>query len=207
MIDRLPLGLLRRHVLERADHGAERRGRAGAADRARDPEIHDERAIVVRDHDVLGLEIAVDDTDLVRRLQPGGDLFGNRERLGHGELALPPEEVREVLTLDERHREVLDAVELAEIVDPDDVFVGDLAGQHQLALEAPLDFAGGLDIVRDFRTNDLERDRDTELRVPRLIDDAHPAGAQDADDVIARAEGLARHERSGHVGMTTRRRG
>ena len=209
VIDRLPLRLFRRHVFERPDHGAERgRGAgAGAADRSRDPEIHDQRAIVGRDHDVLGLQIAVDDADLVGRLQPGRDLFRDRQRLGHGQLSLPPQPVGEVLPFDKRHREVLDAVELAEIVDPDDVFVGDLAGQDELALEAALDLAGGLDVVEDLGADDFERHRHAELRVPRLIDDAHAAGAEDADDVVARPEGLPRGQRPGHEGSTHGRRG
>ena len=177
------------------------------ADRSRDPEIHDQRAIVGRDHDVLGLQIAVHDPDLVRRLEAAGDLFRNRQRLRHGELPLPPQPVGEVFPLDEGHREVLDAIELAEVVDPDDVFVGDLAGQDELALEAALDLAGRFDVVEDFRPDDFECDGDAELRVPRLIDHAHSAGAEHADDVVARAEGLPGGQRSRRVGVTRGRRG
>ena len=38
--------------------------------------------------------------------------------------------------------------------------------------------------------NDLQRDRDAELRVPRLVDRAHPAHAEHAQDLVARAERL-----------------
>ena len=40
---------------------------------------------------------------------------------------------------DVRHRDVLDAVDLAEVVDADDVLVRDLAREQQFALEAPLE--------------------------------------------------------------------
>ncbi len=43
--------------------------------------------------------------------------------------------------------------------------------------------------------NDFQRHRHAQFCVPRLIDGAHSADAQQADDVIARAERLARRER------------
>ena len=46
---------------------------------------------------------------------------------------------REVRALDVRHRDVRDAVDLAEIVDADDVLVRDLAREQQLALEPALE--------------------------------------------------------------------
>ena len=66
----LALAPARRHVFERSHHRAERGGGSGAAHRSRDPEVHDQRAAVGGDHDVLGLQIAMDDADLVRRGEP-----------------------------------------------------------------------------------------------------------------------------------------
>ena len=54
--------------------------------------------------------------------------------------AVPLDSGREVGAVDVRHRDVLDAVDLAEVVNADDVLVRDLAGQQQFALEAALDF-------------------------------------------------------------------
>jgi hypothetical protein len=50
----------------------------------RHPEVHDADLVVVRDQDVLGLEIAVNDAVGVDRGQPGGGLQGNlaEQRLG-----------------------------------------------------------------------------------------------------------------------------
>ena len=180
VIDSLALRLLGRHVLERAHDGTQRRRRAGCTHRARDAEIHDQRAAVGRDHDVLGLEIAVHDADFVGGAEARRDLLRDRERARHRQLALALQHVREVLPFDERHRQVLDAVELAQIVNADDVLVGDLAGEHELALEAPLDFAGGPGIEENFGPNDLQRDGDAKLGVPRLIHDTHAAGAKHA---------------------------
>ena len=63
-------------------------------------------------------------------------------------------------------------------MNPDDVLVGDLARQHQLALEARLE------LLRDRRVglrawaNHLDRDRDAELVIEGLVDGAHAADAE-----------------------------
>ena len=48
----------------------------------------------------------------------------------------------------------------------------------------------GLRVRRRLGPDHLERDRDFELLIPRLIDGAHAADAEQADDVVARAEVL-----------------
>ncbi len=159
LIDRQSLRLLGRHVLDRADDGAghgaadeqgSRRRRlmppAAAAPgrigrRASDAEIHDRRLVIGADHDVGGLQIAVDDARVVRRHQAGGDAASDVERTLHRKLLVSLENRREVRAVDVRHRDVLDAVDLAEIVNPDDVAMRHRAGEQQLALEATLDFA------------------------------------------------------------------
>ena len=64
-----------------------------------------------------------------------------RSTVGIGSVPSCLEDGREVRALDVRHRDVLDAVDLAEVVNADDVLVRDLAREQQLALEAPLDFS------------------------------------------------------------------
>ena len=93
------------------------------------------------------------------------------------------------------HRDVLDAVDLPDVVNADDVLVGDLAREQQLPLEAPLDVGGDRRVGHRLGTNHLDRHRDAELGIPRLIDGAHPAGPKQPDDVIARPERLSRFER------------
>ena len=90
---------------------------------------------------------------------------------------------REIVALDVRHRDVLGAVDLAEVVNADDVLVGDLTGQQQLALESPLDLRSGAADPRSPRTDHLDRHGDAQLLVPRLVDDAHAADAEQTDDV------------------------
>ena len=52
-------------------------------------------------------------------------------------------------------------------------------------------------VGHDFRADHLDRDGDAELGVPRLVDRAHAAHAEHADDVIAGPECPAGRERSG----------
>jgi hypothetical protein len=110
----------------------------------------------------------------------------------HGDPVLAPEYGREVLAVDERHRDVLDAADLAEVMNPDDVLVGDLPGEQQLALESPFDFSRGLRLGHHFRPDHFDGDRDAKVGVPRLIDRAHAADAERANDVVPGSERLPR---------------
>ena len=71
----------------------------------------------------------------------------------------------------------------------------DLACERQLALETTL--LGDAGIVHHVGPDHFDRDRDAELGVPRLIDGAHTADAERANDVIARPEYLSRGQRFG----------
>ena len=115
-----------------------------------------------------------------------GDLQGGVDRQG----AREPDEGLEVLALDEIHRNVLDAADLAQVVDADDVVVGDGPGEPHLGLEA-LDDRG---VGRELGPDHLERDRGPQLLVFGLVDASHAAAAHLLDDAIAHTEGRARRE-------------
>ena len=212
MIDVFATRLLGRHVLDRSDDGADDRGcrlrhrlvdghpsrcgrilrrsgrhRAHARGRARNPEVHDDRDFVV-DHHVRGLEVAVNDAGLVRRLQAGSDLPDDRHHLRDRQLRRVAQNGRQVGAFDVRHRDVLDAVDLSEVVDADDVLVRDLPGQQQFLLEATLDVLRRFRVVRSLRANDLQRHGDVQFGVPGLIHGAHPADAQLPENRVARSE-------------------
>ena len=144
-------------------------------------------------HDVGGLEIAVHDAGFVRRHEPGHDVPDDATA-PRAPAACPSrfEHGREIRALEVRHRDVLDAVDLAEIVNADDVLVRDLAGEDQLLLEPALHLPRRIRVARRLGADDFERDPLPELRVPHLVHRAHPANAQHFDDVIAGAERLAR---------------
>jgi len=88
--------------------------------------------------------------------------------------ALAREDAGQVGALDVRHRDVLDAVDLAEVVDADDVPVRDLPGEQQFPLEPLLDLLGGRRIRHRLRADDLDRDRDFQLLVPAWYTDPMP---------------------------------
>src|SRR5438105_769260 len=174
--------------------------------RARDAEVHDQRLAVDTDHDVGGFEIAVDDPRDVGGHESRYDRACERHDRGNGQLAVVFQTGREVDAVDVRHRDVLDSIDLAEVVNADDVLVRDLPGEHQFALEAALDVGARGRIGHDLGTDHFDRDRDAKLRVPRVIDGAHAADAEEPDDVIARAERLAGRERTGIGARTWRGR-
>ena len=91
----------------------------------------------------------------------------------------------QVRPLDERHRDVLDAVGLTQIVNAEDVLVRDLPREQQLLLEAPLEVDADAGIRQHLGPDHLERDRDAELLVLRLVDRAHAADAQQPLDAVA----------------------
>ena len=74
--------------------------------------------------------------------RPDATSLAKRERAIDRQPAVALQDRREVRSLHVRHRDVRDAVDLAEVVNADDVLVRDLAGEQELALEAALELAG-----------------------------------------------------------------
>jgi hypothetical protein len=81
-------------------------------------------------------------------------------------------------------------------VDTDDVLVGDLAGQQQLALEAAADLRAGALVAGDLGPDHLERHRDVQLAVPRLVHRTHAADAEQHVDAVAGPERFPDLERA-----------
>ena len=196
LVGRFALRLLRRHVRQRADDAARNRG-AGAVGRPRDAEIHDQRLIVIVDHDVRGFEIAVHDAGLVCGDQPVDDVPRVGQRAGHREVTRLTEHRRQIRAVHVRHRDVLDAVHVAEIVNAHDVLVRHLSREEELALETPLERGRRLGIACDVGTDHFQRDGNAELGIPRVVHRAHSADAEQTDDGIARPDHLPGGEQPG----------
>ena len=179
----------------RAGHDSLRRGcwfgRRGDAVRAsRDPEVHDDRA-VAQDHDVCWLEITVDNACFVSGHEAGRHIACDAKRCRHRQLALFLQRSCKVGTLEIRHRDVLDAVDFAEVVDANDILMSNLSSEDELLLEPPLHFPRGQRIARGFRAYHLQRHRHPKLRVPGVVHSSHAADAEHPHDVITVAECLA----------------
>ena len=148
--------------------------------------------ILFVEQDVAWLEIAMHDAGFMRGDETGRDLARNGERAGDREPAFTTDHLGEVRPVDVRHRDVLDAVDLAEIVNANDILVGHVPGEQQFAFEAPLQVAHRGCILEGLGANDLDRHDHRELFVPCLVHGTHPALAKRANEVIAAPEPRSR---------------
>ena len=201
VVERLPRHLLGGHVGHRSHHdalarvGLGRQGGVGGLARGAHPgeaEVQDLHAPVLRHHHVGGLEVAVDDALVVSRGERLGERGGDLEDPVHREPALGDQPV-ERLTLDELHRQEVDAVRFLDRVHTDDAGMVESGERLRLAPEAlePLRARGHLG------RQHLERDVAAELRVGGAVHLAHPAGAERGGDAVV-GEGPA--DREAHSG-------
>ncbi len=149
--------LLGRHVLERSDDGAfggQRRGdggrlrqgghrqaaaavRAGQARGSRQAEVHQLRA-GLGEHDVAGLQVAVDDPGAVGAVQGVGDLPADAEDVGQRQRAAR-EPLGQRLPVDQFHDQIVDSTFAPHVVQSADVRMIERGHRARLALEARAD--------------------------------------------------------------------
>ena len=125
----LAFQLLRRHVRRRAD------ARGILALDRRDPEIHDADFAGAVQHDVRRLEVAVDDASLVRGGERGAELPGHLDRAIFGRPADAAQRRREVLSVDELHRQEHASFAFADVVHTTDVRMRNLASDADFFME------------------------------------------------------------------------
>ena len=154
----------------------------------RETEVEDLHEAVLRDHDVLGLQVAVDDAGLVRLREAARDLHREIERLLDGQRSAV-DEVAQRPAVDELHREIRRGTGLADFEDRDDVRMIQRGRGARLERETREAFLVREEVFRQ----DLQRDLAAEPRVRRAVDLAHPAGAEPVDD-LERTEHRSRLE-------------
>ena len=181
----LAAGLLRRDIVDRADRLplvlddlVFQRG---------DAEVGHLDGAVLEQHDVVGLDVAVDDAALVRVLERAGDLPGEMQRLPPAERAAALHIHLERDPVDILHHEVFDVVRAADVVDRDDVVVGELGDRVRLREEA----AAELLVLRHLRPHDLHGDLTVEAVIRSLVDHGHAALADHALYLIAAVKDTA----------------
>ena len=157
------------------------------------PEIHDQGAAVLVDHDVVGLQVAMDDVAAMGLGQAPADLCGEP----HGLRGVQPphflDEAPEILAPDVFHGDVGDAAGFVQVEQPGHVLMDDLAGGLELVPE-PLQC---LAVVGQVVLDELQGDFFVELSVEDAVDPPHAAGAQLFDDLVAPGEYSPRPELDG----------
>ena len=189
-VDRLPADLLGAHVAHGSgDHSGLRGDRAPsrfvlhrAAERfvpLRQPEVENSREAGGCDHDVLGLDVAVDDALFVRRGESVRDFSGDLRRLPWtNRSARKPRSER--LSRDELGDGIPNALLLPDIEKRHDVRVRQRGNGSGLLLEP----ADALRIRGKRRGENLDRDFPTEARVAGAVDLAHASPTEFALDFV-----------------------
>ena len=198
VIHRLAPDLLGRHEAHRPQHHARFRGPralvsfADERRRARqlgEAEVEDLDPAVVRDEDVVGLEVAVDDPLVVSGGKAAGDLQRVVEGLADRKRSALEADLQGV-AFEQLRDDVGGAVVRADIVDGEDVRVVQGAGGAGLLLEAA-ELLG----IGDLLGENLDRDLALQAGVTGAVDLTHrPRGEQPHDLVRAESRaGLERH--------------
>ena len=154
-------------------------------------EIHHHRAVrpsvLGHEHDVLGLQVAMDDLELVRVVQPGAHLPQDRQPGREIHRAPPHFAVGEQLALEERHHQVDEPVlRLAQAQDAADVGVIE---PHRETGLAPQPLHRAL-VAGQLGRQDLDRDFLVAGDLLGEVDVRHPALAQLLEHLIAGVEQL-----------------
>ena len=130
----------------------------------------------------------MDDARAMRRVEGRRDLDRDLERLLERQRALC-EPVRQRLAVEVLHDEIRRAGLFADVVQRADVGMIELRDRAGFAVEPLAELRIGGERLRE----DLDGDRAIEPRVARLVDLAHPAGAEGGENFV-RAEARARLE-------------
>ena len=155
-----------------------------------EPEVDDLHEVAPRTHrledDVLGLEVAVDDPEVVRFAERGQRLPQNVHNATERERPLFVGDARQVPAAQELHDEVeLAVLRLAEVDDGDGVRVVQAAGGARLGDEA----GRGVLFTDEVGVDDLHGDRTPEVRLLGAVDAPHPPDPDELEDDVAAREG------------------
>ena len=195
-VDGLSHRLLGGHVLGRAEDRADLgqgllpvpfvRAELGDAEVEDLGEVH--VTVPIHQHDVVGLQVPVDDARLVGGGEGFGDLPRDVDGAQGGERALRVEGRAQAVTLDVLEHEVKGAVfQLPEVQGPGDVRVLDARGGDRFPLEARHDLGHG----RHLPVQHLERHRLAHVDVLSPVHGPHAAAPQQTRDPVPLRQDLA----------------
>ncbi len=165
-------GLLRAHVGEGAQHEASP-GEFLAGDLG-DPEVEDLEAAVTGEHEVGGLDVAVDDARSVGVGQAVGHLGGADDRLGDRQRPLGDHALERPAPVVGHHDEEPAVFRLLHSVDRADVDVVERGRCLGLALEASLEHR----VSGETLGQELEGDGPARAAIVRPVHGSHPSAAE-----------------------------
>ena len=190
LVELLALDLLRGEAGGRPEHvllGDVRRARH----QLREAEVEDldvvRPALPLAEHEVGGLDVAVDDPPRVGLTEPLEHLRRDRHEVRQAEPLAALDEALEGLPGDVLHDDVRPAVEGSVVVDRDDIGVLKRAQPPGLSLEA----RERLRVADPVRGQHLEHNLAVGVGLARLVDHAHSASAEATLDQIAAGEDRA----------------
>lgn len=189
------LGLLGRHVGGRAEHLAGQREAGVVADAAGEAEVDDLRLARGVEHDVGGLEVAVEDAVLMGVMHRAGGP-GQERGGGAGVPAQTRQGLREALAFHMAHGKIRPAFVFADFIDRHDVGMLQAGGGFGFRLEAAHLGLGGELAGAD----ELQGDDAVEADLPGLIDGAHAAGANFPEQLVIAEAAKGRRRRAGRGG-------
>ena len=131
------------------------------------------------EHDVSGLQVAVDDPVTMGHVERTSDLDAVAQDLLEGKCALP-EPVRKRLAFEVLHDQVIDALVLTDVVE--DADVGMCQGGYGLGL--PLEALASLGARREVCREDLDGDGPVEAGVASPVHLAHATRPQGRRDLV-----------------------
>ena len=169
LADLAAAGLLRRHVLDRADRAVRDR-LLRRIERRHEAEVEDHDAPLARDHHVRGLDVAVDEAG--RRAARTSPTTSWRSAARSRSLS-PRTCSRKWPPVDELHREEPQVAVAHQLAERDQVRVRGRLQRAELALEARERVAVGA-------RQGLDRDHVVAIAIERFEDLAHPARAEPA---------------------------
>ena len=151
-----------------------------------EPKVEDLRP-VCGEENVRRFDVAVDDARGVRRIERAGQRGGDLDQFGFAERSAR-QPLLQRLALQQLHDEERHALgRRADIVDGADVRVLQRGNRAGLALEP----RAALRIARDVERQHLDGDGPIEPRVAGRVDFAHPARAEQRDDLVRAQAGAA----------------
>ena len=198
-VDAFAARLLGRQILRGADHALRLRHRGGGiVERAGDAEVHDLDHALLGNHDVAGLDVAVNDAHAVRILERVEHAHHHLFGVALAQSAVHLENVAQGLALDILHHQIRQMLGLAgfggddflaRIVDVHDVGIVHLRHGMGFATETLKEDL----VVGEVGAHDLDRDGTSKTRIERHVHFGHAATADQLAELVTFTSQRGRH--------------